>query len=246
MVGSFNHGLAQFMGKLLEPLRSAPSVCKDSFSLAKFIRQSELHNAYLVSFDVQSLFTNIPVDEVIDMILNRLYPSDKMGDKMGRKTYLFKEFKRLDFERALNWCIKDNVFIFNGKYFVQVDGVAMGSPLAPILADIFMNIILETHIQKRDNNIENVIFSDRFKDWVYIAKCFTRYVDDIFAAFDNAQQAHEFLEFLNSLHPNIRFTIEEEVMGSLPFLDILLRREESCMTTTVYRKSTHSGVYIII
>ena len=135
MVGSFNHGLAQFMGKLLEPLRSAPSVCKDSFSLGKFIRQSELHKAYLVSFDVKSLFTNIPVDEVIDMILNRLYPSNEMG----RKTYLYKGFKRLDFKRALIWCIKDNVsiIIFNSKYYVQIDGVAMGSPLAPILADRF-------------------------------------------------------------------------------------------------------------
>ena len=76
-----------------------------------------------------------------------------------------------------------------------------------------------------------------------MVKCFTRYVDDIFAAFENAQMALEFLKFLNSLHPNIMFTIEEEVAGSLPFLDILLRREETCMTTAVYRKSTHSGVY---
>ena len=239
MVGSFNHGLAKFMGKLLEPLRTAPSVCKDSFSLAKFIKHSDLHNAYLVSFDVQSLFTNIPVDEVVKIIVDRLYPSNRMG----RKTYLFNGFKRLDFERALNWCIKDNVFIFNSRLFVQIDGVAMGSPLAPILADIFMNILLETNIINRESDIKNVAFLNYCNGFEYVARCFTRYVDDIFAAFNDLETANEFLTFLNGLHPNIKFTIEEEVMGRLPFLDILLKREESCMTTTVYRKSTHSGVY---
>ena len=61
--------------------------------------------------------------------------------------------------------------------------------------------------------------------------------------FDSKGDAYKFLEYLNSRHDCIKFTIEEEVMGRLPFLDILLKREETCMTTTVYRKSTHSGVY---
>ena len=97
----------------------------------------------------------------------RLYPSDKGT----RKTFLYSGFKRLDFERALKWCIKDNVFIFNDKFFVQIDGVAMGSPLAPILADIFMNIMLETSIEKRDANsgICNVEFYDKTKNVKYIA-----------------------------------------------------------------------------
>ena len=86
-----------------------------------------------------------------------------------------------------------------------------------------------------------MIFSDNLNGREYLGRCFTRY--DILGAFDNLELAHIFLRFLNSLHPNLKFTIEEEVLRSLPFLDILLRREDNHMTTTVYRKSTHSGVY---
>ena len=46
------------------------------------------------------------------------------------------------FKRSLDWCLRNNTFVFDGKYYVQIDGVAMGSPLAPILADIFMNHVL--------------------------------------------------------------------------------------------------------
>ena len=76
-----------------------------------------------------------------------------------------------------------------------------------------------------------------------MVRCFTRYVDDILATFESPEKAQEFLAFLNSLHGNIKFTIEEEVLGKMPFLDILLIRENDRMSTTVYRKTTHSGVY---
>ena len=85
----------------------------------------------------------------------------------------------------------------------------MGSPLAPILADIFMNIILESNIDQRNRREDMVIFRDKLSDREFVAKYFTRYVDDIFAAFDNMHMALEFLDYLNSLHPKITFTIEE-------------------------------------
>ena len=151
------------------------------------------------------------------------------------------EFKYLEFKRALEWCIKGTTFIFNEKFYVQLDGVAMGSPLGPILADIFMNIILESRINQTDRRTNRVIFTDI--DEQFILLYFTRYVDDIFAAVENTVVAHKFLHFLNRLHPNIKFTIEEEDEGSLPFLDVLMTRETKSVSTTVYRKSTHSGVY---
>ena len=79
----------------------------------------------------------------------------------------------------------------------------MGSPLEPILADIFMNIMLETYIKTRESEIKNVIFSDNMNGSEYLARCFTRYVDDILGAFDNLELAHIFLRFLNCLHPNL-------------------------------------------
>ena len=125
--------------------------------------------------------------------------------------------------------------------FVQIDGVAMGSPLAPILADIFMNIILEKNINKTIRTDSNVIFMGDNKQ--FVLQFFTRYVDDILAAVTDPQTAREFFIFLNSLHPNIQFTMEEEEDCTLPFLDVRLTRENHTLTTEVYRKSTHSGVY---
>jgi len=66
---------------------------------------------------------------------------------------------------------------------------------------------------------------------------------NIFAAVESSVVAHELLQMLNGLHPNIKFTIEEEENCSLPFLDIRMTREVNCLTTSVYRKSTHSGVF---
>ena len=119
----------------------------------------------------------------------------------------------------------------------------MGSPLAPILADIFMNIILESNINQTDRSHDKVIFHDRINDKLFTLQYFTRYVDDILAAVESSVVAHELPQFLNSLHPNIKFTIEEEEDASLPFLDILLTRGNDRLTTAVYRKATHSGVY---
>ena len=241
MVGSFNHSLARYLCKLLTPLQSAPSICKDSFSLSKYIRSSDLHKAYLVSFDIQSLFTNIPVDETIDIILNKLFPSKLPG---CAKNYTYKGFKRLDFKRALEWCLKDNTFIFNGKFYIQTDGIAMGSPLAPILADIFLNHVLESHICKNRRTENNVIFrdfNDKFSNFKLLL--FVRYVDDILAAFENSESVENFKQYMNSLHPNLKFTTDPEVDNSIAFLDIRITKTEKCVKTSVYRKTTHSGVY---
>ena len=67
--------------------------------------------------------------------------------------------------------IPDNTFTFNGKLFVQVDGLAMGSPLAPILADIFLNSIFDPLITHYDTS--------GLRFGTYELRFFTRYVDDI-------------------------------------------------------------------
>ena len=53
--------------------------------------------------------------------------------------------------------------------------------------------------------------------------------------------AERFLEYINELHPNIKYTIEHEQDNQLPFLDILIKRTEQGFTTNVYRKKTFTG-----
>ena len=80
----------------------------------------------------------------------------------------------------------------------------MGTPIAPILADIFMIILLETRIQNREIDIKNVVFLNISNGLNYIARFFTRYFDDIFEAFNDLETAYNFLlHFLITYIPTL-------------------------------------------
>ena len=104
----------------------------------------------------------------------------------------------------------------------------MGSPLAPVLANLFMG-------HHENNWLKNY---DGDKPIVY-----KRYVDDVFCLFNKEQDATEFLEYLNKQHPNIKFTAEPELNGVLPFLDVSIKkREGGGFETSVYHKSSYTGL----
>ena len=85
-------------------------------------------NYKLVSFYVSSLFTNVPLDYTIDVILRRIYT-----DRETETNITKKELKDL-----LILCTKNAHFSFNAQLYLQKDGIAMGSPLGPVTAGIFM------------------------------------------------------------------------------------------------------------
>ena len=66
---------------------------------------------------------------------------------------------------------------------------------------------------------------------------------DTFALFDNVASATRFLQYLNTRHPNINFTIEFEENHEIPFLDVRVKRNLNTFTTTVHRKKTFTGLY---
>ena len=81
----------------------------------------------------------------------------------------------------------------------------MGSPLAPVFANIFMSFQESKWLNEYNLNKP---------------KFYLRYVDDILAAFDKEQDSLNFLNFLNNRHPNIKFTIEKQNNNSIAFLDL--------------------------
>ena len=83
----------------------------------------------MASFDVISLFTNIPANETIDIICNFLFSICQF----------FNGLDRSEFQKLLSLSVKNCHFIFNGRLYQQMDSVTMGSPLGPLFANEFMS-----------------------------------------------------------------------------------------------------------
>ena len=122
---------------------------------------------------------------------------------------------------------KSVYFSFNEIMYRQIEGVSMGSPLGPILANIFVGF-QERHLFER--------FS---KPFIYL-----RYVDDTFVSFRSRNDALLFFDKLNELHSFLTFTMEEENNNKLSFLHVLVERCDSSFLTSVYRKPTFTGLYL--
>ena len=122
-----SYKIAKFLVPMLSELTKNKYVSKDSFEFAKNVREQN-PEFFMASFDIDSLFTNVPLDETIEISVKKLF---------GRKKK-FKGFSRQQFKKLLSLAVKDSFFLFNGTYYEQVDGVAMGSPLGPTLANIFL------------------------------------------------------------------------------------------------------------
>ena len=126
-IGTFNYDFARFLCDLFSPVVPDNYSCKNTFSFVSQIKNANLSGKFLVSYDLASLFTNIPLHKTIDIAINLIFnynPNLNITEKELKKLFLF--------------ATSPTHFLFNGKCYSQIDGVAMGSPLAPLLANIFM------------------------------------------------------------------------------------------------------------
>ena len=164
----------------------------------------------MVSYDVCSLFTNIPLYETINLAVELIFKNNPEI-----------KIKKVELKKLFLFATAQTHFMFNDKIYDQIDGVAMGSPLAPILANLFMGHHESNWLDSNEGS--KVLF-------------YRRYVDDIFCLFDSEQDSDMFLCYLNEQHPNIKFTNEKENNNKLPFLDILLSKDEVGINMSVYKK----------
>ena len=192
---------------------------RDSFEFAKEISDFENKGYTMASFDVCSLFTNIPVKETCDIILDKLFPN--FDSK-------FENFDKTSFKKVLDICTKDNIFLFNGKMYKQIEGAPMGGCCSPTLANIFLN-----HYEK----LWLDSCPEEFKPVYY-----RRYVDDTFLLFRHVDHISKFHDYINSKHRDIKFTYEVEVDEKLSFLDVLVGKENSVFLTDVFRKPSSTGL----
>ena len=151
----------------------------------------------MASLDIDSLFSNIPLDETIDICVANLYNDNENPLNTPKH----------DFRNFLHVAAEESFFTFNNKYYKQVDGASMGSPLGPALANIFMCSFESKWLRDCPNDFRPVFY-----------RC---YIDDIFVLFSSLDHADKFKECLSSKHPNINFSVE--------------KKKNSCLKITNFR-----------
>ena len=127
-IGTPTYKLSKFFIPLLTPLTSNEYTIEDSFSFAEEL-SNDGSNLAMTSFDVELLFTNIPLQGTIDLCVDLLFNDKPNIDR----------FTKTDFHKLLTVTLSESLILFNNGYYKQIDGVAMGSPLGPTFANIFLS-----------------------------------------------------------------------------------------------------------
>ena len=126
-IGTYNYNLAKFLTDMLDPAIPTEYCAKDSFSFYKEVQEVSSSNKFMISYDVCSLFTSIPLKETIDIAVNLIF--DKYPDL---------KITRQELKKLFEFATSGTHFLFDGSYYDQIDGVMLGSPLCPVLANLFM------------------------------------------------------------------------------------------------------------
>ena len=172
----------------------------------------------MISFDVSSLFTMVLLNYTIDLTLKRIYSDKEIETKIS---------SRKDMKNLLILCTKNVHFTFGNNIYQQKDGVAMGPPLGPVLAGIFIV------------NLERTLMPELEK----FMKPWKRFIDDTIT-YIKPDFITNVIDILNKFHQNIEFKSEVEHNGKISFLDVLLMRCNGKLETTVFRKENNNDIYL--
>ena len=165
MVDSPEYKLAKFLDTVIKPYISDKYMLRSSYEFLEKLQEVNLNsNQVMVSFDVKSLFTNVPLQEAIDLISGKIYENNS-------------DVIQLPIIKILLNLATKGIFLYKDQSFQQIDGVSMGLPLGPTTANFFLAEMETCLLQQQLDSIPKVYF---------------RYADDIFAIFINKQTVWNF------------------------------------------------------
>ena len=125
-LGTFSYNLAKFLVPLISPLTCNEYTIENSTKFVKDVLDTPLPPDFIMaSFDVESLFTNVPLQETTEIIVDKLN-----NNSLGLNKNQLRNF--------LNIATSDSVFLYNNEMYSQIDGVCMGSCLGPTYANAFL------------------------------------------------------------------------------------------------------------
>ena len=213
-----HYNVGKFLSRLLNPLTSNEFSLTDSFDAVNSIQNIPKHlfneGYQFVSFDIQSLFTNVPLNRTIKIILDRIYDQNQIQTTLKKRTL----------KKLISDCCSKTAFSFGNEIYKQTDGVSMGSSLGPVLANIILTEFEKTVVQELIN--------------CGTIKYYKRYVDDTLLLI-KPSNIPALLKIFNKFDENLKFTVDKFPEGIVHFLDIKI----SVDGTDIYRKDTHTGQY---
>ncbi|MEW8548114.1 MAG: hypothetical protein AB2693_31815, partial [Candidatus Thiodiazotropha sp.] len=223
------HRLSNLVDILLKPYVShIDSYIRDSLDFLNYLPETVEDGTLLVSFDIVNLYSNISHSlglEAMEHWLNK-YPAK-----------IHRRFSKTFILEAIKLILENNNFYFNGKYYQQIKGTAMGTKCAPTYATLvlgYLEQILYRNIQTQYGN----------ELYIYIEANWKRFLDDCFTFWTKSKsELCLFHSMLNNLHPDIKFTIDCST-NELPFLDILIRKNKTNIETDIFYKPTDSKQYL--
>ena len=171
------------------------------------INDTPIHSNQMVSLDVVSLFTKVPTDETLAVVWDKL-AADPLPEE--RTCILIDNLMEM-----LTFYVATTYFGMGSDIYRQ--GLAMGSPLSLVLANIYMEYFEEM-----------ALGSISLKPSMWL-----RYVDDTFFLWFHQEDVQTLLDHVNSIQPSIQFTIEKEQDNKLPFLNVLVTRTEQGFRSSV-------------
>ncbi|XP_067676268.1 uncharacterized protein [Haliotis asinina] len=186
------YSTAQHLTEILAPLgKTADSFISDSSDFCtKLLKITEADQ--ILSYDVVDLFTSVPIDETLQILRRRISELETPLD-----TNL-----TIDSITALSSaCITSTYFTWGDDYYEQIHVLPMGSPLSPLLTEIYM-----TSFEKQALSTSTIK-----------PTCWYRKVDDTFVILRQYQDPATLLQHLNQQHPRVQFTLEKKQMVSFPF-----------------------------
>ena len=194
------------------------SYVKDTTHFLKILQEHDLDpQDLLVTLDVKALYTNIPHAEGLQALNETLIQNNHQEPPPWAIT------------RLADLVLKNNMFQFNNRFYLQNQGTAMGTKMAPSYAILYM-----AKFEKE------AISTYRLKP-----KLWLRYIDDVFMIWQHGlAELLKFVDFLNSINDTIRFTCESDPQ-QIPYLDVrVIRGTDNKMETTLYIKPTDAQAYL--